>query len=642
MWKEEAMPHEPASVFQLDLFLGDAQAYRDALARYEVIRPILKRERTLAQQSRLTGLSYWRLWRDLRHFRRAGLLGLIDRRTLPHRRGRPPIETRLPQEIQQHIIRLAMAHPFTARELARIVRECYHQPIDYHGIQRVLAQHRLSPAALQRHYQVALQASLPSSLPAQQLTLPLEPHTLAQRLALALGPEHLLLRFRTYDEYPTEEQARWRIMELLEVGFRPRRVAKLLAIQPPVVYHWKRRFDAAGLLGLTTRTRAHTPLATRVPVQAMMEVFQLLDNNPLLGHYRVKMALDSLGYRYGHTTVWQLVALYREAHPTPTRTERTPNSDERPHLATAPHQVWFADVRYLVKVDGQWLYSIVIFDGYSRAIVGAGCFDRQNLSRLMQVFRQAIARWGAPEAIVSDHGAVFIALQPCLDQLAIRWAPIVKGHPWQNLAESGFAVQRRMLDAYVLSCTERTTVYQQHAQFVRDYQFWGHWAHKRRDAHGRIYYLSPEVILGSARGRLIDPGRLRRLFRLRHLTRLVRQPGHIRLHHFGLYIDPGLWGQSVEVLIYDDAIRIEQGEHLLVSYPCVYDPRQRRITVVDAQGRQQYHQVPVVQLMLFTLGLVRSVWRMPLYRRVPRPQRPLAALQPHLFEPLQIKLIKSV
>jgi hypothetical protein len=95
-------------------------------------------------------------------------------------------------------------------------------------------------------------------------------------------------------------------------------------------------------------------------------------------------------------------------------------------------------------------------------------------------------------------------------------------------------------------------------------------------------------------------------------------------------------------LIYDEAVRIEQGDHLLVSYPCVYNPRQRRITAVDAQGRQQYHQVLMVQLMLFTLGLVRSVWRMPLYRRVPRPQRPLAALQPHLFDPLQIKLSKSV
>jgi hypothetical protein len=67
-------------------------------------------------------------------------------------------------------------------------------------------------------------------------------------------------------------------------------VAKLLDIHPPVVYYRKRRFDALGLLGLTTHTWASTPNTTRVPVQAMMEVFQRLDNNPLFGHYRVKMA----------------------------------------------------------------------------------------------------------------------------------------------------------------------------------------------------------------------------------------------------------------------------------------------------------------------------------------------------------------
>jgi transposase len=495
MWKEEAMPQAPARVLQLDLFLSDAQAYRDALARYETIRPVLRQERTLTQHSRITGLSYWRLWRDLRRFQRAGILGLIDRRTLPHPRGRPPIDTRLPQHIQQHIIRLAIAHPFTARELARIVQECYHEPIDYRGIQRVLARHQLSPAALQRHRQAAQQASLPPPPPPQPLALPLEPHTLAQRLALALSPEHLLLRFRTYDEYPTEEQARWRIIELLEVGFRPRRVAKLLEIQAPVVYHWKRRFDAAGLLGLTTRTRASTPLTTRVPVQVMMEVFQLLDNNSLLGHYRVKMALDLLGYRYGHTTIWQMVALYKQAHPRPKPPPHTPRAKERPLPAAAPHQVWYIDVRYLVKIDGHWLYSILLFDGYSRALVGAGCFDRQNLSRVVQVCRQAIARWGAPDAVVSDNAGVFLALSPCLQQLGIQWFPIARGHPWQNLAEGGFAIQRRMLDAYVAGCTDRELVYRQHAQFVRDYQFWGHWAHKRTDGQGHIYYLSPEVIL---------------------------------------------------------------------------------------------------------------------------------------------------
>ena len=82
----------------------------------------------------------------------------------------------------------------------------------------------------------------------------------------------------------------------MEVGFRPRRVATRLAIQPPVVYHWKRRFEALGLLGLTTRPRTGTPITIRVLVQVIMEVFQRLDNNPLLGHYRVTMALDSLGY----------------------------------------------------------------------------------------------------------------------------------------------------------------------------------------------------------------------------------------------------------------------------------------------------------------------------------------------------------
>ena len=162
-------PRTPDPI-QLDLFVSDSPAYREALVRYEEIRPVLKGERTLPQQSEETGINYCRLWRDVRRFAQAGLVGLIDRRKLRHPRGRTPT-------------------------------------------------------------------------------------TLAHRLERALGPEHLLIRFRTYREYPTEEQARWRIIELLEVGFRPRRVAKLLGIDAHIVYRWQRRFKASGLVGLTTRTR---------------------------------------------------------------------------------------------------------------------------------------------------------------------------------------------------------------------------------------------------------------------------------------------------------------------------------------------------------------------------------------------------
>jgi hypothetical protein len=84
--------------------------------------------------------------------------------------------------------------------------------------------------------------------------------------------------------------------------------------------------------------------------------------------------------------------------------------------------------------------------------------------------------------------------------------------------------------------------------------------------------------------------------------------------------------------MYDDAVRIEQAEHLLVSSPCVYDTRQRRLTAVDGTGRPQYRYVQVVQLMLWTLELVRTVWRMPAYRRAPRPRPALCAPQAGLFE----------
>jgi transposase len=626
------MPRNSARVLQLPLFVHDTVGYPEALARYEAIRPVLKGERSLRQQSHQTGINYWRLWRDLRRFQRSGLLGLVDRRTLPHARGQPGADVFLPRHVQQQVVRLAIAHPFTARELARIVRESYHSPVDHRGIQRVLTQHHLSPETLRLHHHRAQQAPPPPWPPGHQRGLPFEPIGHAQRLEQALGPEHLLIRFRTYREYPTDEQARWRIIELLEVGFRPRRVAALLAVDPHVVYHWQRRFKADGLLGLSTRRRERLSITTRVPVQVMMEVFQLLDNNPLLGHYRVKMALDSLGYRYGHTTVWQMVALYKQAHPPSQSEKRPPNPDERPRQATAPHQIWFIDVRYLVQIEGHWLYSILLFDGYSRAIVGAGCFDRQNLSRVVQVCRQAIAQWGAPDVMVSDNAGVFVALSPCLQPLGIRWDPIARGHPWQNLAEGGFAIQRRMLDAYVTGCTDRESVYRQHAQFVQDYQFWGHWAHKRTEAQGRIYYLSPEVILGSARGRAVEPARLRRIFRLRQLTRQVRLQGQIRLHNFGLYVDHGLSGQTVEVLLYDEAMRIEQAEHLLVSYPCIYDTRQRRITAVDGTSRQQYRQAQVIQLMFWALELARTVWRMPRYRRATWLYRMPSAPQMTLFD----------
>src|SRR4029450_9362154 len=96
---------------QLDLFLRDTLAYQKALARYERLRPILQGQRTLTEQSGATGIPYHQLWQHWRRFQRAGLVGLLDHRTLPHQRGASLVDVRVPLHVQQQMVRLARAPP---------------------------------------------------------------------------------------------------------------------------------------------------------------------------------------------------------------------------------------------------------------------------------------------------------------------------------------------------------------------------------------------------------------------------------------------------------------------------------------------------------------------------------------------------
>jgi hypothetical protein len=91
------------------------------------------------------------------------------------------IETRVPIPIQQQVVRLALAHPFTYRELARIIQTCDALTMDYRGMQRVLALHQLSPEVLRLQHHTLEQAPPPPLPSGQQLTLPLAPTTHAQR-----------------------------------------------------------------------------------------------------------------------------------------------------------------------------------------------------------------------------------------------------------------------------------------------------------------------------------------------------------------------------------------------------------------------------------------------------------------------------
>ena len=72
----------------------------------------------------------------------------------------------------------------------------------------------------------------------------------------------------------------------------------------------------------------------------------------------------------------------------------------------------------------------------------------QNQRDYLSVLADAIRRYGAPEAIVTDGGGIFystVALQ-LYNMLGIRKERIDPGTPWQNYAETLFSIQKRLGD----------------------------------------------------------------------------------------------------------------------------------------------------------------------------------------------------
>jgi putative transposase len=110
------------------------------------------------------------------------------------------------------------------------------------------------------------------------------------------------------------------------------------------------------------------------------------------------------------------MAINRELHgaPGPWRSARQdqPAQLSLNHLPYRPqyrHHMWYTDIRYLVQLDGSWVYSICILEGYSRKILAGMVSPHQDLTAVLQILYAALSEYGCPEALVSDNGSVFTA-----------------------------------------------------------------------------------------------------------------------------------------------------------------------------------------------------------------------------------------
>jgi hypothetical protein len=173
-----------------------------------------------------------------------------------------------------------------------------------------------------------------------------------------------------------------------------------MQISRSLVYFWQRRFEEEGVLGLYNKPPIKVHFEEVISLADIIFIFETIENNPNIGHYRVNMALNGQGRIIGHTTIWKIIRLFREVKKRE-KQKQLKKPDEAPLTAFSPHEIWFCDIRYLVKYQGSWVYSIIFIDGYSRMMLVGGACIKQDLSHVVAILQKALMLYGCPERIVS-------------------------------------------------------------------------------------------------------------------------------------------------------------------------------------------------------------------------------------------------
>lgn len=505
---------------------------------YEVVRPLLFFGETAAQRSHQTGIDRTVIGDKARRFVTDGMMGLADGRAQnAGRKGHV-----YPEAIAGYIIYLKQFYP----------------PIHLREIERILA---------------------------RKFGYKTNHHTLSAFLKPYETPIQLELNLTTFSSFADAYEARWTVVRMASEGWNKKSIADCLNLSRSHVYTILDAFEQEGFEGLEEhRTRPPDHPANQMSLPFFKDVLDLQHEYPRAGRFRIHGLLDQQRDEPppSERTVGRAMAINRQLHgaPGPWRSARDEQPEQvsyhhLPYRPAYPHHLWFTDIRYLVQLDGSWVYSICVLEGYSRKMLAGMVSEHQDLTAVLQILFVALSEYGCPRAIVSDHGSVFTAgdYLSILEALEIEPLHIEKGKPWQNLIEAQFKVQLRLGDFKFEQAQTLEAVQNEHAAFIETFNTARHWAHRKRaDGH-----RTPVDVLGWLRGRRVESQRLRELFRRAEFLRTVNRHGFVSVQRFYIYAESGLSRKRVLIWIYEGELSIAYQQTLLAKYRCDYDLKQGQL-----------------------------------------------------------------
>lgn len=514
--------------------------------RYEAIRPILLESQAVKSRSIETQLHIQTLRRYVKDFQHQGFDGLLTQKDRDKKK-----KSSLPDEIKYDIVHLKSNAPEVGqRELIRYLKK-QHQCKLHHSTLRIFLQ--------SDEFEIWLKAY-----------------------------QYLKPKKTEMSLYETNVET----VKLRKKGLNLKTIASLIDKSKTTVERTLNKFKENkdfkslehGSVGQSKPRKSTFP--------AMVKTLKKQIKYPHLGPFRIKGLLENDDVKLSQSTVEKLMKANREAYPKLNPPQEKGVVKYLPFRPQYRHHYWFIDIRYLVKIEGNQIYSICIIEGYSRKVLSGDVFERQYLPSILKVLRQALKDYGLPDNIISDNAKVFRSprLKGIMIYLGIKWDHIESGKPWQNLIEAMYSIQKRMFDFIA----NKTPSFEQLAvnhrrDFVDMYNKTSHWAH----VQSKRKSTSPDGVLSWVKGREVSEAKLDYAFKHTLIGRVLTIQGYTRIHNFYLFTARGLRNKSVTVVLEEKQLKIESEGQVFAEYDCeltasqqlkkVSNPRIYEIEIAEQQ-----------------------------------------------------------
>jgi putative transposase len=415
-------------------------------------------------------------------------------------------------------------------------------------------------------------------------------------------------RFDPYHEIPDAAERRKAVIALHYEGWADKSIARYLKVDRSTVHRVVRRWIEEGPEGLEDRKRGRPTGVRKVDLRAM-DAVRRMQENPELGAFRMRAALEQAGIHLSVRTVGRILKTNRDLYELE-KPKRSPHQKrEMPYEANFRHEIWTSDVRYIDhSLPGVGnVYVVSILENYSRAILASAVTLSQDTNAYLSALFAAVERYGSPKTIVTDGGAIFRSdrARAVYEALSIEKEEIERRQPWQSFIETTFNIQRRMADYYFAKAESWEELVEEHDRWLESYNTQRHWAHEDREDGRR----SPSEVLGWVTGIRYHPGDLERAFFSTRFTRKLDSLGYARLKHWRVYAEEGLARSEVALWLGNNGLSVEYGGQPLSRYDVSLSMGAKRFKdVTNPRLFVTRHRAPQLKLFALEEALGEGGW----------------------------------